>query len=301
MYPIDLKNFRSQYPFRSHYLLRHGFRMHYLDEGTGDPVVMIHGNPTWSFYYRALIRELSPSYRVIAPDHLGCGLSETPPEIKYRYILKNRIDDIDFLIKNIKLSGRLTLVLHDWGGMIGMAYAVRHPERIGRIVVTNTAAFPAPAGKRLPWRLRLIRDLPEPLAGVAVRILNGFCLGALWMASRKGLSREVKAGMIAPYNSYKNRLAVLRFVQDIPLGPADASFPEVYTTGERLERLRHVPMLICWATGDFVFDADYLREWRRRFPQAEVHTFAKAGHYLLEDAPQATAQLVRRFLAAHPL
>jgi haloalkane dehalogenase len=297
---LDLKTFRALYPFRSRYLLRHGYRMHYIDEGAGDPVVMIHGNPTWSFYYRALVNALSPAYRVIAPDHLGCGLSDTPPEKEYRYILDNRIDDIEYLIDNINTKDKLTLVLHDWGGMIGMAYAVRHPERIGRIVVTNTAAFPAPGGKRLPWRLRLIRDVPA-LAAPAVRGLNLFCLGALFMAARRPLAPAVKAGLLAPYNSYANRLAVLRFVQDIPLGPGDPSYGAVRDTAERLKVLAEVPMLICWGMRDFVFDADYLAEWRRRFPQAEVKSFPDAGHYLFEDAPREAVERVRLFLEAHPL
>ncbi len=300
MYPLDLKRFRQLYPFRSCYVMRHGFRLHYVDEGEGDPVVMIHGNPTWSFYFRELIRALAPSCRAIAPDHLGCGLSDTPPENIYRYILKNRIDDIEYLINNINIRNRLTLVVHDWGGMIGMAYAVRHPERIGRLVVTNTAAFPAPGGKRLPLRLRLARDLPL-LASPAVRRLNLFCLGALFMASRRGLSRAVKAGLVAPYDSWRNRLAVLRFVQDIPLGPEDPGFEVVRDTGERLETLARVPMLICWGMGDFVFDAGYLAEWRRRFPRAEVQVFPDAGHYLFEDAPRAAVARILRFLAENPL
>jgi haloalkane dehalogenase len=297
----QLKAVRRLYPFRSHFLTcRCGASQHYLDEGKGEPVVMIHGNPTWSFYFREMVRALSPHYRVIAPDHLGCGLSDTPSEDKYQYSLQNRVDDLEYLINSLDIDAPLTLVVHDWGGMIGMAFAAAHPHRIGRLVVTNTAAFPPPQGKPIPLRLRLIRDFPW-FAAPAVQGCNLFVLGALAMAARRRLAPAVRIGLKAPYDSWCSRLAVLRFVQDIPLRPSDRSYGVVKWTAERLPKLADVPMLICWGMGDFVFDRDYLREWRRRFPKAAVKTFPDAGHYLLEDAPQAACRAVRRFLDTHPL
>src|SRR5512137_1488563 len=130
--PSDLK---KSYPFTGRSLDLDGLRFHYLEEGEGLPVVMIHGNPSWSFYYRNLVLALRDRYRCIVPDHVGCGLSAKPGDDRYDYTLPRRVDDLERLIDHLGLMEKITLVLHDWGGMIGMAYALRHPGRIGRLVL----------------------------------------------------------------------------------------------------------------------------------------------------------------------
>ena len=296
----DTSGFRHLYPFAAHYLDINGLNYHYVDEGTGDPIILIHGNPTWSFYYRSLIKALSTRYRTIAPDHIGCGRSDKPPVKMYDYRLASRIADLESLIDHLDLSRRITLVLHDWGGMIGMAYAVKYPSRVGRLIILNSAAFLPPNGKRLPLRLRLVRNV-RPAATLAVLGFNLFSYGASVMASYKGLKKDVRLGLMAPYNSWKNRVATLKFVQDIPLNNTDPSFDLVRQTQQNLKSLTHIPMLICWGQRDFVFDGDYLNEWRRRFPKAEVHTFSAAGHYVLEDAPHDIIKRVKDFLIKNPL
>jgi len=307
----NLPQWRRLYPFDSHYLRLGALRYHYLDEGAGESVVMVHGNPTWSFYYRNLISALRPRYRCVVPDHIGCGLSDKPGDDAYDYTLQQRVDDLDALIEHLDLGDGLTLVVHDWGGMIGMAWALRRPERIRRLVVMNTAAFLLPQAerqgsnrygmpaKRLPWRLRVLHRRGA-LASLAVQGFNLFSRGAALMATKKGLARDVRAGLMAPYDSWKNRIATLRFVQDIPLSPRHPSYDLAKWVDENLYRLADVPMLICWGEHDFVFDGDFLNEWRRRFPKAEVHTFADAGHYVLEDACEEIIPLVEGFLLQHP-
>jgi pimeloyl-ACP methyl ester carboxylesterase len=297
--PIDISKFRHLYPFRSHYMDLNGLKYHYVDEGSGEPVVMVHGNPTWSFYFRELIKSLCGRYRTIAPDHIGCGLSDKPDSKTYGYKLKNRVDDLEVLIENLKLKEKITLVLHDWGGFIGMAYALRHPERICRIVLMNTAAFLPPPGKPIPIILKLIRGL-KPFASLAVQGFNLFALGALFKNSYKGLSKDVKAGLIAPYNCWKNRIATLKFVQDIHLSENNPSYRVIKQLDNNLKSFLNIPMLICWGEHDFVFDSDYLDEWIRRFPGAEVHRFAEAGHYVLEDASEKIIPIVDRFLRRNP-
>jgi haloalkane dehalogenase len=297
--PIDMSTFKHLYPFESHFMDLNGSRYHYVDEGSGDPVVMVHGNPTWSFYYRALIKDLSGHYRTIVPDHIGCGLSDKPDSKTYDYKFKTRVDDLAALIENLAITEKITLVLHDWGGFIGMAYALRHPERICRFVLMNTAAFLPPAGKPIPMTLKLIRSL-KPLATLAVQGFNLFARGALFKNSYKGLSRDVKAGLIAPYNCWPNRIATLKFVQDIHLTETNPSYGLVKKLDQSLELFLNFPMLICWGEHDFVFDRDYLNEWIRRFPEAEVHCFPEAGHYVVEDVPQKIVALTREFLQRHP-
>ena len=292
--PVDISSFRHLYPFKSNYMDLNGLKYHFLDQGSGEPVVMIHGNPTWSFYYRNLINKLSPHFRAIAVDHIGCGLSDKPGLDSYDYTLKNRVDNIEALIDHLELKDKITLVLHDWGGMIGIAYALRFPERINRIVIMNTAAFFPPDNKKLPLRLRLLRNF-RLLATPAVLGFNLFAYSALYMATHKGLSKDVKSGLKAPYNCWKNRIATLRFVQDIPVSEKDISYNLVKSVDENLDKLAGIPMLICWGEHDFVFDVSYLAEWRRRFPNAEVHTFSNAGHYVLEDEPEKICMLVKDF------
>ena len=291
-----LNRFLTEHPGRD--LDRGGIRLHYIDEGSGEPVVMLHGNPTWSFYFRHLIDSLRDSHRVIVPDHIGCGMSDKPDDARYSYTLASRVDDLELLLDHLAIDREITLVLHDWGGMIGMAYATRHPGRIRRLVVSNTAAFHKPAGKPLPRALAICRDAPGT---VMVRGLNAFCRGTAWIGcKRRPMTRELAGAYVAPYDSWKNRIAVLRFVQDIPLNPGDRSYDLVSWVQDRLPLLQSVPMLILWGMKDFVFDHHFLEEWLRYFPDACVHRFPRAGHYLCEDEAESIRELVPAFLAAHP-
>jgi haloalkane dehalogenase len=297
---VDVSPFRALYPFASHHFaLREGLRMHYLDEGAGEPLVMVHGNPTWSFFYRELVLGLRDRYRCVVPDHVGCGLSDKPGDDRYVYRLASRIDDLEALLDALGLVRGVTLVLHDWGGAIGMGWAARHPERVARLVILNTAAFPLPASKKLPWQLGVVRDLRA--MGWAVQGLNAFAAVAARVAVRSRLAPEVRRGYLAPYGSWHDRIATLRFVQDIPLGPGDPSWPAVLALHAGLAHFRATPALVCWGERDFVFDEHFLRQWQRELPDAEVHRFPDAGHYVLEDAGSEILPLVRAFLAAHPV
>jgi len=299
---FDVTPFRSLYPWEGHYLdVGGGVRMHYLDEGAGDPLVMLHGNPTWSFYWRRLVAEFSPTHRTIVPDHVGCGLSDKPGDDRYDYVLERRVSDLELLLDRLGLKEAVTLVLHDWGGMIGLAFATRHPERVKRLIILNTAGFGLPPGRRLPWQIAAVRHLPA--FPVPVRGWNAFSRGANRLCSTRpgGLPPLVRLAYLAPYDSWAHRIAVQRFVEDIPLEPGDRSFPVVDRVSRELGQFAGVPLLICWGRRDFVFDDAFLAEWTRRLPHAEVHAFADAGHYVLEDAHERIVPIVRDFLARHPL
>ncbi len=293
------KGFENLYPFESHFLNINGHDLHYIDEGTGNPVLMLHGNPTWSFYFRHLIKELSTSanFRTIVPDHIGCGFSDKPGIGSYDYTLKNRINDIEALINhlNFRPDEKICLILHDWGGMIGLAWALRNMDRIDKIVITNTSGFFLPHNTKFPLRLWLLKYL-KPFAVPAVLGFNLFSRAALCMAPYKKLSKAVKAGLTAPYNSWKNRIATLRFVQDIPITPEDKSYRLVKHVEDNLHLFEEKKMLILWGQHDFVFNLSFLAEWRRRFPKVPVRLFETAGHYLFEDKPGETTALIKGFL-----
>ncbi len=286
------------YPFTGKYLDIGGLNYHYLDEGSGEPVVMVHGNPSWSFYYRNLVLALRGSFRTIVPDHIGCGLSDKPDDSRYRYTLASRVENLTALLDSVVPDERLTLVVHDWGGMIGLAWAVRHPEQVRRIVVLNTAAFHLPAGKPFPWPLRLVRTA---LGAFLVRGFNAFSRIASRVAcTRKRLSSKVRDAYCAPYDSWANRIATLRFVQDIPLRPGDQAYNVVTEVELALPIFGDHPLLICWGERDFVFDRHFLAEWIRVWPKAKVHRFADCGHYVLEDAGDEIIELIQSFLSEGP-
>jgi pimeloyl-ACP methyl ester carboxylesterase len=288
------------YPFTGHFFARPGGNLHYLDEGSGEPIVMLHGNPTWSFYYRNLVLALRDRYRCIVPDHIGCGLSDKPPESLYDYSLKSRVDDLEALLEHLNLRENLTLVLHDWGGMIGMAFAARHPERVKRIIASNTAAFRMPDSKRLPFSLRLGRN--TRLGAWLILEKNAFCrLAARWCVTRRPLPPDVRAMYLKPYDTPEHRIAVLKFVQTIPLKGSDAGYEIVFGLEVLRSLFSDTPMLLLWGMKDFVFDKNFLAAWQHHYPHAEAHTWPDCGHYLLEDATEEVIMRVREFLAKHSI
>ena len=294
------------YSFDHHYHSVKGLRLHYLDEGPknsdGDagPVVMVHGNPSWSFYYRKLVTALRDNYRCIVPDHIGMGLSDKPDDESYHFTLDQRVDDLESLLDHLGITENITLVVHDWGGMIGLAYATRHPERIKRLVILNTSAFHLPKDKTVPWQLKLSR---VPVIGAFLNQgLNIFARGAVkHCVTRKAMPPEVAAAYLAPYDSWSHRRAVKKFIFDVPLKPEDTAYETVEQVDKTVGQFSNIPMLICWGMKDFVFDDCFLKEWVKRFPDAEFHCFEDVGHYILEDAPEDVVPLVQQFLHAHPL
>jgi cis-3-alkyl-4-acyloxetan-2-one decarboxylase len=281
LYPFSPKAFRTP----------QGARMSYLDEGPkGDEaVLMLHGNPTWSFYYRDLVRTLSGRFRCVVPDHVGMGLSEKPAS--YAYTLASRIADVESLVHSLGLR-RIHLVVHDWGGAIGFGLAVRTPERVGRIVIQNTAAFPSDT---IPLRISLCR---APLLGAfLVRGLNGFAEPATWMAmASRRLTWGERKGYLHPYDSWANRIGVHRFVRDIPLEPGHPSRPTLEAIASGLPGLAGHEKLIVWGGRDFCFDDSFLSRWRGIYPDARIDRLEHAGHYVLEDAGEDARARIANFL-----
>lgn len=282
-------------PFKKNYLDRNGQKYHYVNQGQGEPVVMVHGNPSWSFYYRNLVSSLSASHQCIVPDHIGCGLSDKPGDKDYDYTLKQRIDDLEALLEHLDVNANITLVVHDWGGMIGMGYAARYPERIKKLVILNTGAFHLPEAKPFPWALWICRNT---LLGTAlVRGMNAFSSIASYVGvKRQPMTKEIREAYVAPFNSWKNRISTLRFVQDIPLKPGDRNYDLVSQITKSLDNFKTLPSMICWGSKDFVFDKHFLAQWKQELPNAKVHEFTDCGHYILEDASSEVVPLVTSFI-----
>lgn len=287
---FSIEPFRDLYPFDSRFLEIESHRMHYLDEGQGEPLLMLHGNPTWSFYYRNLIRGMRNQFRCVVPDHMGCGLSDKPQD--YNYTLSQHIDNLAALVDHLNLDN-LTLVMHDWGGSIGMGFAVRKPEKIKRLIIFNTAAF---ISDRIPFSINLCRN--SVIGPLAILKFNLFAkMAASWASKQSGrMVGRVRKGYLAPYNSPENRIANLRFVQDIPMSPDIPSYPVVEHIESQLGYFRDRPVLIIWGMQDFCFNDYFLDRWKKYFPKAEVHEVEQAGHYVVEDADETIIPWMIEFL-----
>ncbi|MGQ0800612.1 MAG: alpha/beta fold hydrolase [Pseudomarimonas sp.] len=275
--------------------------MHYLDEGPrdGEVIVMLHGNPSWSYYWRHLVLALRGRYRCIVPDHIGMGLSDKPGDDRYRYTLQSRVDDLAALLEHLHVRDNVTLAVHDWGGMIGFGWATTHAAAVKRLVITNTAAFPLPAAKKMPWQLKLGRD--SMLGALLIRGFNAFAAGAASQGVMQAMPADVRAAYCAPYDSWANRIATLRFVQDIPLTPADPAWALVDAAHKALPRFADRPALLGWGLRDFVFDQHFLDGFRAALPDAEVHAWEDAGHYVLEDKATELVPKIVDFLQRNPL
>ena len=281
---------RKEYPFESNHLDLDGHKYHYIDEGEGTPILFVHGNPTWSFAFRKLVAGLSDDYRCIAVDHIGCGLSDKPQNYEYR--LARHIDNLCQLIEELELDN-ITLAAHDWGGAIGMGAAVRMAARISKIVLMNTAAFPS---NFIPKRIAACR-IPI-LGAIGVRGFNAFAGAAITqaIADKKTWTLASKAGYLAPYNTWANRVAVHRFVQDIPMNSKHASYDTLQNIADHLDLFNDTPIKLIWGMQDWCFNPDFLRRFQQIWPHAEAVELDHASHYLFEDDPERLINEIRKLV-----
>ncbi len=278
---------RREYPFESHYFQVAAGNMHYVDKGSGAPVVMLHGNPTWSFLYRKLIQRLSPAYRCIAPDFLGFGLSDKPRD--WSYLPEEHAGTLTDLIHELELKN-ITLVVQDWGGPIGMAYATAHPDNIARVVVMNTWAWPV---NRDPHYLVFSLFMGGPIGRMLIRKRNFFANNVMRGAfgDKSRLIHEI----------HEQYLRALPFEDDrkgcsVFPGQIIGSTPWLRTIRQGLPALRHKPALLVWGMKDIAFREKELRRWQQVFPGAETIRLQSVGHFVQEEAPEELADAVETFL-----
>ena len=293
MLGIERETFGGLYPFAPQYRTVNGVRIHFVDEGSGEPVVLVHGDPTWGFLYRNFIPPLSRRYRCIVPDHMGMGKSETPAT-PYPYRLSHHIRNLEALLLEMDLRA-MTLVLHDWGGPVGLGVAVRHPDRVRRLVLLNTWAAAAWPGGPLPRLLEIIRsDRGERF----VLERNGYLEPALEGLTfrRERLTPPVMAAYRAPFPTADSRLALLCWSRDISVGPGDASYAEMKRIEDGLPAFEGIPVLLGWGMRDPVLTPQIHRWWQDRFPRAVSREAEDASHFLQEDAPERVVGWVEEFL-----
>ena len=284
---MDYQELERLFPFKHRYITIGQNRIHYIDEGEGRTLVLFHACPMWSFAYRRQIAEFSRDHRVIAFDMLGFGLSDKPSD--FDYTLTGHINLTESLIGAMDLKD-ITLVMHGWGGTIGMGFAVRHPNLIAGLVVLNSMAF---SDFPLPWRLYPCR---APWLGAKI-ILD---LKMLQFGVNK-LPPEIAEAYRYPFLSKESRIPLLRFIEDIPVTPEAESAQTILTIETRLWMFNNKPSCIIWAMRDWLYNVKSLKRWERCLPNASVHLLPDAGRYIQEDAPEKVNAIMREFLAENKL
>lgn len=289
--------FAGTFSFAPHYVEMESFQMHYVDVGAGEPIVLLHGDPTWGYLYRRFLPSLSTRARCLVPDHMGMGKSGVP-SIPYPYRLRHHIDNLETFILGLDLRD-ITLAVHDWGGPIGLGFAIRHPSRIRRLILMNTWAFTPWPGGPLPRLIELIRS-PKGEAFIMGR--NGYVRPALvgTTAQPEHLTETVLDAYLAPFRTPESRRALLCWSRDIPVMASDASYAEMQHIENGLAQFKHLPVLLMWGMQDPVLPPAVLRRWQQLYPHATTHELDEASHFLQEDAPERIVRAIEEFLEAYP-
>jgi haloalkane dehalogenase len=276
-------DFRGTFPFRARFLRAEDIGLHYVDEGPPDaaPFLFLHGNPTWSYMWRRPIAELSVrGRRCVAFDHMGFGRSDKPPYIS-GYPLQSHIDNALAVIDQLDLRD-ITLVVHDWGGPIGLGAILERTDRLRSLVLINTWAWELPSF--LPPFLREFRT--EGLGEILAMGGNLFVESMPGGMAKRNVDPLVMDAYRAPFPDYWSRVGTLAFQREIPLTEHDRSSRLMGSIHERLDTLT-VPVRLIWAMRDRVFQPVFLEQWLEIYPNAEVIRIPDAGHFVLEDDPDA--------------
>ncbi|MEO8074861.1 MAG: alpha/beta fold hydrolase [Acidobacteriota bacterium] len=284
---------REAYPFRSRYLQLPAGRMHYVDEGEGEPLLFVHGTPTWSFEFRRLIKPLSSRYRCIAPDHLGFGLSERPSD--FAYTPEAHAAVLEQFVDHLSLD-RLTLCVHDFGGPIGLPLALRSPSRVRRLVLLNTWMWPFDDDREMMRKAKV--------AGGAIgMLLYKYANASLQLimpsayASRAKLTPAIHRQYLEVFRDRDARVRVLHTLAKSLIGSRDFYAGLLARAGD----LRGLPTLIIWGLKDTAFLPHQLAHWQQLLPAAEVCRVETAGHWPHEEEPAQVLTATEGFLRTHPL
>jgi haloalkane dehalogenase len=274
------------FPFEPRYLDQDGLRMHYVDEGNGDPVLCLHGEPTWSYLYRKMVPGLSRVARVVAPDYFGFGRSDKPTDRDW-YTFDRHYESILGLVETLELD-RLTVVVQDWGGPIGMRLAVEQPERVERLVVHNTGV----GGGRAPNEVWLrFREVVRAAGGdfQPGRLIRTACV--------RGLADDVVGAYDAPFPTPESKAGPLRFPEQVPTEPEHPNTAPLMAIREGMQSWEK-PTLVLFGDSDPIFPPEVAERIAALIPGAlPAETIANAGHFVQEEAGEEVAARIVRFLA----
>lgn len=288
--------FDGTFPFESRFVEVDGVRLARIDEGSGEPVVMVHGNPTWSYLYRHFVGPLATAgYRAVAPDLLGFGRSDKPL-VDYTY--ERHIASLSAHLLALDLRD-ITMVVQDWGSPISLAFASEHPERVKRLVVMNARPRPFESESELPAIFARFR---EPIMGeVLVQGLNAFVEGMIpnGIFKKERVTPALLDAYRAPLPDFNSRAAALAFARGHPIGPGHRDYERERRTSEWVSRFRGPALLVC-ALRDHAYAQKSLEIWQELLPHATSRTLPDAAHYLQEDAHEEIVPWIIEFLRQNP-
>ncbi|WP_407354834.1 alpha/beta fold hydrolase [Methanolobus sp. WCC5] len=278
----------TEYPFRSHFFRTSVGDMHYVDEGEGDPVVFIHGNPSWSFEFRGLIKELSKTHRCIAPDHIGFGLSDKPGH--FSYLPVDHAANLDAFLESLDLEN-ITLLFGDWGGPIGLSYALSHPEKVKNIVITNTWMWSV----RSDWYYQAFSNfVGGPIGRYLIKKHNFFANNVVRsvFGDKNKLTPNIHKHYLMPLDDPEKRKGSWVFPGQI-IGSSDW----LQSMWDKRDVLKDKNILIAWGMKDIAFRKKEMDRWAGAFPDAKVIRFRNAGHFISEEEPGELISAIRGYFA----
>jgi pimeloyl-ACP methyl ester carboxylesterase len=276
----------SIYPFESKFIRLETGNMHYVDEGQGDVILFVHGTPTWSFLYRDFIKELSSNYRCIAIDNLGFGLSESPGS--FSGTPQEHAKNLDEFITKLQLQN-VTLVIHDFGGPIGLSAGIKNSERVNKIVMFNTWLWATKDEKSAQKIDKTINSWLGRFLYLTMnfspRILlkNGF-------SNKKNLTKSIHQHYINPFPDKNSRLPLLNLAKAL-VGSSDW----YQSQWQQLDKLANKEWLILWGIEDEFINTDYLNKWMERLPNARINKF-ECGHFVQEEKTEESITAIANFM-----
>jgi haloalkane dehalogenase len=278
---------RSEYPFQHRYIDLEPGRLHYIDEGSGAPILMVHGNPTWSFLYRNMIKALTPEHRCIAPDHLGFGLSDKP--LDWTYLPQEHAENLSMLINSLQLEN-ITLMVQDWGGPIGLSLAVNNPQIFNCILIMNTWMWPV---NRDLYYMAFSSFTGGVLGRWLIRKFNFFVNTIMPQAyaDRLRFTPEIRQHYQKPLQNPQERIGCWTLPGEI-LKSSDW----LESLWARRSALEEIPILFVWGMKDIAFREKELNTWSEAFPDAKVVRLENVGHYVQEEGHSELEANFRKFL-----
>ncbi|MHA1378790.1 MAG: alpha/beta fold hydrolase [Candidatus Helarchaeota archaeon] len=291
------ETFNGTFPFKPHVKEINGFQMHYADEGSGEPIVCVHGEPTWGYLYRKFINELSKSYRVVVPDHMGFGKSEIPKN--KQYVLAEHVDNLTKFLLELDLKN-ITLIFQDWGGPIGFGFATRYPEHIKRLVIMNTSVGVAKPERRL-WFESMVEDgTYDQLMGNMKVFIPQMMFGFFVKKFSREEKKILKKAYTAPFPNKESCIGAMAFPKDIPKGDKHPSSKIMQEIRDNLKLLIDKPKILIWGMKDKIFPPKIMDVWDKIYPGIKKYQIENAGHFLQEDAPEAIIEIINDFINKNP-
>lgn len=278
---------RNAYPFQAHHREVEGGQMHYVDEGQGRPLVLVHGTPTWSFLYRCLIEDLSGEFRVIAPDHIGFGQSSKPKNWSYRP--QDHARNVETLIQHLGLKD-IVLVVHDFGGPIGLSYAINHPENVSALVIFNSFLWSLKGDPAFERPNRLFGNAIGRWLYLKQNFSANMIVRSAW-GKHRPLTSHIHHQYTQAFPDEQSRLGTWQFFQSL-LGENDW-YESLWA---KRDRLAQKPTLMLWGMRDIAFKEKELARWKDLFPRASVRTFPQVGHFVPDEAGPESAEEIHAFL-----